>query len=135
MPNERTPTQRSKLYLPRETYLTAIHYCRQYPLWLIELDMEFDARQGIAYDRDRVQTSSNSDSTSQLGIRRAEVSAKKDLVENTAKAVAGTLYRWLILGVCYNLTYYQLKQRGIPCGHNLYYSLRRQFYYDIARQI
>ena len=135
MPNERIPTKNSKYYLPKEMFLTAVHYCRQYPIWLAELDLVFDARQGIAYDKDKIQSSGSYDSTSSMGIQRAIMSRKLDLVTNTAKDIAGHHYKWLILGACYNLTYYQLRERGIPYGKNLYYQMRRKFFYELAHKI
>ena len=135
MANERIPAKGSKYYLPKETYLTVVHYCRQYPIWMQELNMEFDARQGISYDRDRVQTSNNSDSTSSLGIKRAEVSRKKDMLEHVAYETANGMAKWIILGCCFSMTYLQLKTYGIPCGKDLYYKLRRKFYYKISERI
>ena len=135
MPNEYTPKIGGKYYLPKETYLTVMHYCRQYPLWLQMLDIEFDARHGIAYDHDKVMSSNGSDSTSTLGIRRAEASKKKDIIEDVAKNTANGMSTWLILGCCYNMTYIQLKTYGIPCGKDLYYKLRRKFYYEMSKKI
>lgn len=135
MANERPLTQKSKYYLPKETYLTVVHYCRQYPQWLEELNIDFDARKGIAYDHDRVQSSHGADSTASMGIRRAEISRKKDIIEEVAKNTANGMSTWLILGACYNMTYIQLKTYGIPCGKDLYYQFRRKFYYEMAKKI
>ena len=33
MPQQRTPRKNSKYYVPKEEYLTALHFCRQYPEW------------------------------------------------------------------------------------------------------
>lgn len=131
----RTPKPNSKFFLPKEVFLTTIHYCRQYPLWVAELEALTDASTGIAYDKDRVQTSSQYDSTSELGIRRAMMSRKVDLIRDTAKGVAGHQYIWLIQGCCYGKPYYALRQDGIPCGKNLYYSWRRRFYYELSQKI
>ena len=131
----RSPKQNSKYYLPKEVFLTAVHFCLQYPYWLSELNLVFDARQGIAYDKDRVQTAGNYDSTSSLGIKRAEMSKKVDLINDTAKEVADHQFVWLILGCCYGEPYYKLQQRGIPYGKDLYYKQRRLFYYKLSEKI
>lgn len=131
----RTPKQSSKYYLPKEVFLTTVHFCRQYPYWLKELDLAFDANKGIAYDKARVQTSNDYDSTSELGIRRAAMSGKIDLINDTAREIAGHQFKWLILGCCYGEPFYKLRQRGIPCGKDLYYKQRRMFYYLLSGRI
>ena len=131
----RSPQPNSKYYLPKEVFLTTVHFCRQYPYWLTELDLVFDARQGIAYDKDRVQSSNNYDSTSDLGIKRAAMSKKIDLIHDTAREIAGHQFKWLILGCCYGEPFYRLKHRGIPYGKDLYYKQRRLFYYQLSQKI
>ena len=112
-----------------------IHYCKQYPTWEAELEAMNDANTGIAYDQDRVQSSHNSDPTADLAVRRAEISKKKAVIDETAQEVAGSMWHWLILGVCHDHPYYYLRQSGIPCGKDLYYKLRRIFYYEMSRKI
>lgn len=131
----RAPQPNSKYYLPKEVFLTTVHFCRQYPYWLTELDLIFDARQGIAYDKDRVQSSNNYDSTSDMGMRRAAMSRKIDLINDAAREVAGHQFKWLILGCCYGRPYYQLRHDGIPCGKNMYYQWRRRFYYELSQKL
>ena len=130
----RHPKQGGKFYLPKEEFLTIVHFCKQYPTWLNFLGL-IDARQGISYDKDPVQSSSGYDSTSALGIRRAMVSKKVDIINAAAKYVAGEQYHWLILGCCYDRPYYALKHLGIPYSKNSYYRLRRQFYYELSTKI
>lgn len=135
MTKYRTLSKNNKYYLPKETFLTVIHYCKQYPEWEAELNACTDTVKAVAYDKDRVQTSLDSDATADLAIRRATISRKKDMVDKTAEEVGGMMYKWLILGVCFDTPYYQLKQRGIPCGKDMYYNLRRKFYYEIAKKV
>lgn len=135
MTQYRTPRKTSKYYVPGEVYLTTVHFCRQYPLWMQELETEPDTSKGISYDKERVQSSSQYDATSDIAMRRQMIAQKKKLVDDTAEAVAGIMSQWIILGVSHGLTYYQLKQQGIPCGKNMYYALRQRFYYEISRQI
>lgn len=135
MSKHRTPSEKSKYYLPKETFLTVIHYCKQYPLWIAELALHTDALGGIDYNKERVQASGDGDSTSNIAIKRAAVSKKKDLVDSVAREVAGNYDKWIILGTCYDLPYYQLVHRGIPFGKDLYYKLRRAFYFELAKRI
>ena len=135
MPQHRTPSEKSEYYVPKETFLMIIHYCKQYPAWVDELNALTDTSRAITYDSDRVQTSNDSDPTSDLAIRRAEISRKKEEVEQVAKEVAGDLHKWLILGVCHDYPYQQLEACGIPCGKNMYYHLRRKFYFELSKKI
>lgn len=131
----RNPQPNSKYYLPKEVFLTTVHFCRQYPYWLEEIEAMTDARQGIAYDKDHVQSSNEYDSTSALAMKRAMMSRKVDLIRDTAKTVAGHQYKWLIQGCCYGKPYYLLRHDGIPYGKDLYYKQRRRFYYELSQRI
>ena len=135
MTDHRILSQKNKYYVPKETFLTVVHYCKQYPSWEAELKAMTDTSRAITYDHDRVQSSGNSDPTARLAMRRAEISRKIDMIDETAKEVSGTLWKWLILGVCYDNPYYYLHQHGIPCGKDLYYNLRRKFYYEMSKRI
>lgn len=135
MTQYRLPKKTSKYYVPGEVYLTVVHFCRQYPLWKAELDTSVDSGIGIDYSKVRVQTSNQYDATAELAMRRAEIARKKDLVDSVAEEVAGELSKWLVLGVGNGLTYYQLRERGIPCGKEMYYAVRRRFYYEMSKRI
>lgn len=137
MAKYRELTEKNKYCIPREDYLTAIHYSLRYPLWVAEMQTNADTRGAIQYDKDRVQTSNTYDSTEAVGIKRAEISEKIDLIERTITVAAEeeSLEHWLLLGVCYGLTFYQLQERGIPCGHTKYYEMRRKYYYLLSQEI
>lgn len=135
MSQNRTPTINSRYYVPREEFLTVVHFCRQYPQWLAELSTELDPRRGVNYDQDKVSSSGEPDPTFSIAARRATISRKKDIVEHTAQHVAHDLYKWLLLGVGYDYSFYQLQERGMPCNRNVYYAMRRQFFYELAKSI
>ena len=137
MAKYRVLSEKNKYYIPKEDYLTAIHYSLRYPLWIAEMKTNADTRGAIRYDKDRVQTSNDFDSTEATGIKRAELSEKIALVENTIeKACDGSnLEYWLKLGVCFGLTFYQLKERDIPCERDMYYNIRQKYYYELAQSI
>ena len=135
MSEHRVLSTKNKYYLPKETFLMVIHYCKQYPTWESELEALNGTNMGIAYDKVRVQTSNSYDSTAEIAVRRAEISRKKEVIDKTAQEVAGDLWHWLILGVCHDHPYYYLQHAGIPCGKDLYYKLRRIFYYEMAKKV
>ena len=121
--------------IPKETFLTVVHYCKQYPLWVAELNSIADTRKAIRYDTDKVQTTPDNDSTFEAAVRISRLSEKVATIQDAAALVADDLADWIILGACYDLPYYALRQRGIPCGKNLYYQLRKMFYFRIAEKV
>ena len=113
-----------------------IHYCKQYPEWVAELDAMTDTGKGIAYDTDRVQSSGDSDPTADLAIRRANISRKKDVIDHLAYRIGGeALSKWLILGICYSMPFYRLQMNGIPCGKDYYSTRRWQFIHELSKII
>lgn len=127
-------SKKSKYWLPAEEYATAYHYARRYPLLEAELKT-IGSIQGLSYEGEAVQTSSCGDPTEAAGIRRAEISRKMEVVQTAAAEAAPDIAEFLMLGVAYGLTFYQLAERGIPCGKNYYYEHRRKFYWLLAKKI
>ena len=128
-------SDKNKYSLPKEDYLTAIHYSLRYPMWVEELRTAADTGSAIRYDRDKVQTSNDSDQTAEVAIRMAELSSRIDLIDEIISQVSGGLDSWLRLGVCHGLTFEQLKGKDIPCERDKYYLMRRRFYYELAQKI
>ncbi|MDO5131432.1 MAG: hypothetical protein Q4D81_00435 [Eubacteriales bacterium] len=135
MTQYRIPKETSKYFVPGEVYLTVVHFCRQYPLWVSELKIDLDSGQAIDYSKEHVQTSSQFDSTSELAMRRVMISQKKQLVDSVAREVAGNMNEWLVMGVGNGLTFFQLRDRGMPCGKDMYYNMRQKFYYELSKRI
>lgn len=132
----KAPTNsKSKYYIPKEDYLTAVHYSLRYPLWKEEVDDLANTVRGISYDKDRVQTSGDYDSTMEAAIKIQEKQHKIQLIDDTIKMVADGQDRWLRLGVCYGLTFDQLKSKKMPCERDMYYLMRRHYYYELSKKI
>lgn len=131
----RVPAKRSKYYIPREDYITAVHWCLRYPLWIAELRTLADTSKAITYDKDKVQTSNGYDATADTAIRRIELTKKVQLLESTAEKVDHKLKDYLILAVTQGLTIYQLIQRGMPYDKNYFSDKRQRFYYEISKKI
>lgn len=137
MARYRTLSERNKYYIPKEDYLTAIHYSLRLPLWVAEIEATADTRDAIRYDKDKVQTSNNYDSTEAAGIRIYELSKKVSIIKETIETASdgSGLDRWLEMGVCYGFTFYQLKEKGMPCERDMYYNIRQRYYYLLAQKI
>jgi hypothetical protein len=82
-----------------------------------------------------VQSSRNYDATFEAAIRIEEKQHKIQLVDDTIEMVGDDLADFLRMGVCYGLTFEQLKGKGMPCERDKYYLMRRKFYYELSRRI
>ncbi len=134
----RTLSENNKYYLPKHSYLTCIHYALQYRDWKAELDADRDTRGAIRYDKDRVQTSNDYDSTSATAIRMTEIEEKCSLIDSCIHIACdgSNLDNYVRLGVCYGFTVYQLiNEQKMPCGKDLYYKIRQRFYYELSKKI
>lgn len=133
----RTPSNKSRYFIPKEDYLTAVHYSLRYPLWKEEVDSMADTSRAITYDKDKVQTSSDYDSTFEAAVRITDSYAmqKVKLIDNTIALAADGMDYYLRLGVCYGLTFDQLKGKGMPCEKDKYYLMRRHYYFELSKRI
>lgn len=136
MSEYRIPAQSNKYYLPKHTYLACVHYALQYRDWRAYLDAERDTRGAIRYDKDRVQTSGDYDSTSATAIRMVEIQDKVNLIDGVISDVCEeAMCKYLRLSVCYGFTIYQLQEQGVPCGKNYMSKLRQRFYWELSKRI
>ena len=136
MSQYRTPAESNKYYLPKHTYLACIHYALQYRDWRATLDADRDTRVAIRYDKDRVQTSNDFDSTSVTAMRMVEIQDKVDMIDNIIADVSDEgMARYLRMSVCYGFTIYQLQEIGAPCGKNYMSKLRQRFYWELSKKI
>ena len=126
---------KNKYYIPKEDYLTAVHYALRYPLWLAELSDARDTSTAIRYDKDKVQVSPSDDMILNAAVRAAEISEKVSLIDNTISLCADGMDIYLRMGVCYGLTFEQLKTKDMPCERDKYYQMRRRFYFELSKRI
>lgn len=129
-------SKKSRWYLNNELYDTVLHYARNYPEWKAEYEF-CDPNGAIRYDTEHVQTSGGYDPTETMGIRHVALKDKIDKIEEAARIAAPeeALRKYLMLGVCYGLTRYQLEQKQMPCSRNTYAAMRGRFYYELAQMI
>lgn len=131
----KTLSTKNKYYIPKEDYLTAIHYSLRYPLWLAELKDARDTSTAIRYDKDKVQTSPSDDMIVNAAVRAAELSEKIHLIDGIIEKCGRDLAYYLRLGVCYGLTFDQLKSKEMPCERDTYYLMRRHYYFELSQKI
>ncbi len=130
-------SRKNKYYIPKEDYLTAIHYSLRYPVWKQEIDAMADTAKAIQYDKDNVQSSGDYDATFEAAVKLSEstIAPKVKLIDDIIYQVSKGMDNWIRLGVCYGLTFEQLKQKGMPCERDMYYDIRRHYYYELSQKI
>ena len=136
MGNIKAPkSQKTSYCLPKEDYITAVHYALRYPTLLADLPPA-DSGSAIRYDRERVQSSIQYDATSDIAMKRTAIAEKLKIIDDTILEVApDNLEHFLKLGVCYGFTYDQLLGRKMPMSRNQYYEMRRHFYFNLIQKI
>lgn len=135
MAKYRVLSPKNKYYIPKEDYLTAIHYSLRYPLWVAEVEDTRDTSTAIRYDKDKVQTSPNGDMIYNAATRAIELSKKVEMIDRIIEQCAEGMDYFLRLGVCYGLTYDQLKDRDMPCERDMYYRIRQRYYFELSHLI
>jgi hypothetical protein len=132
----RVPIKRGPWFTEGPYYKAAVYWCLQYPLWKKELSSLTDTSKGIRYDKDKVQTSGNFDSTAELAMRRVEIESKIHLLESTAKLVMPECPEYMIRGVTEDgVRVENLIAAGMPFCKNTYLLKRQQFYHLISKRI
>lgn len=137
MSKYRALSRKNKYYIPKEDYLTAIHYSLRYPIWRQEIDAIADTAKAIRYDKDNVQSSGDFDATFEAAVKLTEstIAKKVKLIDDTISQVSKGMDNWIRLGVCYGLTFDQLKNKGMPCERDMFYEIRRHYYFELSKRI
>lgn len=138
MGHYRVPSKKNKYYLPRQEYLSAIHYALRYPYLLEELkNINADSSQGIRYDKDKVQNSNLYDATSEIALERATLQEKIDKIVGALEDATDTKteLKYLRMHVCYGFTRWQLEEKGMKCGEYRFSNMRQYFYYLLSKRI
>ena len=128
-------TKEEKYKLPKDEYLRAVRYALQYKEWVKELNTPPDSSKAIAYDGDHVQTSGSFDPVVDLAEHRYELAKKKKLLEDTIMETAPEIYKYMLFGVAYGFTFWQLKEKGLRYEKDAYYLRRRKFYYYYSKKL
>lgn len=128
-------SKKNKYWMSKHRFLELYHYCLQYKEWQDEYN-SLNGRKSINYDG-MPHASNTGDQTYELAQRRAALKTKIEEIEETAKETDARFYTYILRAVTDDtVTYNYLHQvMGIPCGKNMYYDLRRKFYYYLDKKL
>jgi hypothetical protein len=109
----------------------------QYNEWQDELKYKCDNVKSIEITDMPIAHGGNSDATQRLAMRRAELSEKCKLIEDTAMEADPDIYKYIMKAVTNEgITYNYLSTiMNIPCGKDMYYDRRRKFYWLLSQKI
>lgn len=129
------PMNSRKYEISKHRFYELYHYCLQYKEWKDALRYSTDTVKGVIVS-DMPHGSGTGDPTSNLAIKRAILSDRCKVIEDTAKEADAELWEYLLKGVTdENASYTYLRQvMNIPCGKNYYYEKRRKFYYLLSKK-
>lgn len=135
MPNVR-PMNEKKYDISKHRFLELYHFCMQYNEWQDELRYKRDTVRSIGIT-DMPVSHSNGDATAALATRRADLSHKCEIIEQTAIEADPDIYQYIIKGVTTDYASYRYLKTvmDIPCGKDMYYDRRRKFYWLLSNKI
>ena len=136
MPKVR-PINERKYGISKYRFREAYNFCLQYHEWKEELKHTIDALKSPEINDMPRAAGQTSDTTAMLATRRAELTRKCELVEQTAIEADVQIYQYIIDAVTNEGTSYRhLKiRKKIPCGKDMYYDRRRKFYYLLSNKL
>lgn len=124
------------------------YWSRSYWSWkerYKELEAEIEQGKALRYDKEQVQTSSQSDEVAELAVKLAILDEKIKKVETAAISAGGQdLAKYILRSVTSEIEIpYEYINRNeqaqglppMPCGRDYFYMSRRKFYYVLAKSL
>lgn len=130
-------SKKNELYIDKHAFYTAYHFALQYSEWKTQYaELIGSASKAIDYNG-MPHGSSVGDPTARIAMRSSILSSNIELIERTALIAGRDLAEYLLIGVTVEgETYNHLRMKyGMPCGKNVYYKMRRLFYYLLSQSL
>ncbi len=127
---------KKKYDISKHRYMELLHHCLQYPEWKEELKNQTHTVRSVNISDLPVSTV-KSNPTEELAIRRLQLRAKCEMIEQTVLETDEELYQYILLGVTEEYASYNYlhMMKDIPCSHNTYYARKRKFFYLLSKKI
>lgn len=118
-------SKKKEYYISKHRYYELVHFCLQYPEWKQEYNVLLTPKK----PENDISDGSPGDPTASVGVKRAILKEKMDLVETAAKMSSAELWTYIFKSVTEGYSYGYFSAMGIPCGKDLFYSGRRKFFW------
>jgi hypothetical protein len=124
-----------KYNISHHRFCELYHLCLQYNDWKRELANSTNTMKSLEIT-DMPSAHTPHRSTEELAIRRAELTDRIRLIEESAKAADPELYAYILYAVTNEgITYEYLRRvKGMPAGKDKYYESRRRFYWILNKK-
>lgn len=129
MPNARD-IRLDKYNITSKKYRELKYFCLQYPEWKHELNTLMTSVKSPVITG-MPGGNNNSDQTGDLATRRAELSKKCNLIEETAKEANEGISSMILKNVTEGITY---EKMFVPSGRRMFYEGRRRFFYLLSQK-
>ena len=129
-----TISQKKEYYITKHEFYVAYHFALQYSEWKAERNSLINLGNTAESE---IHANSISNPTERKGIKVSELTAKIQMVEDSAAEADPVLAKWILDGAIHegwSYNYLRLKL-NMPCGKNLYYQTRRKFYYILSQKL
>ena len=148
-----------KYGISKYQYRELLNFCLQYPEWKFFLESQTDnvkasninrgldggaVREQIGYKQYiyietavRVNKSTVPGNPEEdLAIRRADISERCRMIEESAREAGAEIYKWLLYAVTHEaVTHTDLMVRyNVPCGHRFFEECRRKFFFILSEK-
>lgn len=133
----RTPSTKSKYYLPTPQYYLALHYALNYDIWMAEIRSLRNQAKAIDYAKDKIQVSGDYNATESAAIEINEIQVKIDKIEESLSETSEGLDEYIKLAVCNGFTYTQLTtgKYHMPLNKNDFGEIKHHFYYNLYNKL
>lgn len=130
-------SKKSKYWISKHRFYEIQHHCWQYKEWKDEYAaLDAQGVKGVEYDGMPHGTNVGNP-TEAIGIRKAMLRDKIDLVERTVMDADPLLYKYILKAVTNEgISFNYLKMvMDIPCEKDMYYDRRRKFYWLMSQRM
>lgn len=134
MPNIRTLNQK-KYSISKHRFREVYHFAMQYNEWKAEIIKLMGSKAFVLSDMPKAHSTVSP--TEEAAVRIHDLYDKCRVIEETAYEVGDGLSEYLLKAVTnegYTYNYLRMRHR-IPCGRNVFYRIRREFYYQLSKKI
>lgn len=118
-------SKKNEHYISKHRYYELVHFCLQYPEW----KQEYNTLSSLKSINSDIHGNIPGDPTASSGIKCAILQANMELVEKAAKLSSTELWKYIFKSVTEGYSYGYFAANGIPCGKDLFYSVRRKFFW------
>lgn len=128
-------SQKNCYWIEKHRYYELKHFCLQYPSWRRSYNSLDGMSKPSPYDDIFSKTYNHGDPVSKCVVAREFYFDRMQMVEQTAIATDGDLYRYILKGVTEGVSYEHMRARtGIPCCKDTYYDLYRRFFWLLSKE-